>query len=186
MLTSVSIHAGAILDPETLCSLRHESASREALGRALALVARSRHTRRALEAKLERRGYEPAVIRRVIDRLCELGYLDDEAAAESWLSRRVERRPEGRLALLSGLLRNGVPRDMAERLLDRHLSPEQEAHAALRVLRRLYPTEQSRSSLCREPARSGALRKLLSRGFSRKAARLALPPRTGRGEDEEG
>ena len=175
-----------MLDAQTLRSLRELSRSREALSRAVGLLARSRHTKRALELKLERRGYERPVIRRVIDRLSELGYLDDEGAAESWLARRLERHPEGRGALLAGLLRNGVPREMAEGLLDRYLSPEQEVEAALRVLRRLYPSERSRLSLGREPERSGALRKLLSRGFSRRAARLALPARTGQGADEEG
>lgn len=182
-LPSIPLERGTRLEGETLRQLRAASRERLAVARALSLVSRSRHTARGLALKLERRGFEPDAVRRAVERVTELGYLDDEEAARSWLEHRLERRPAGRGALLAGLLRNGVPRETAERVVDEALPPEAEAEAARRLLERLFPTTRARRALEGEPARSAALRKLESRGFTRQAARLAL---RGLGDDEPG
>jgi SOS response regulatory protein OraA/RecX len=178
---TLSLEPGTRLDADAVRGLRGASLVREAMARALSLLSRSRHTTRALSLKLQRRGFEAPVIERTIERLTELGYLDDEEAARSWLAHRMERHPAGRGALLAALLRHGVPRETAERVVGAGLPPEAEAEAARRVLRRMYPSEGSRAELDREPGRSVALRKLLARGFSRQSARLAL---RGRGADD--
>jgi regulatory protein len=169
-----SIESGRSLDPVTLERLRFDSSLGEAEERALSFLARSLHTRSALARKLKARGFSPPVVASALSRLEELGYLDDTRAASRWVEHRLERHPEGRAALLKGLLRNGVPRDIAEEVVDAHVRPEGEIDVARRVLARLYPTAESLRALASEPERSRALSRLLTRGFSRASARAAL------------
>jgi len=159
--------------------VREEAEVRDAAARALLLLARSQHTLRDLRLKLERRRYSPGAIRRVLERLEELGYLDDARAADTWVERRLERHPAGRASLLAGLGRHGVSRETAEEAVDAHLPLHAEEEVARRVLRKLYPSEEARENLARGPERDRAMRKLLARGFSRASARKALPGGTG-------
>ena len=171
-----ALASGLVVQPELLEALRAESAFLAAERRALALLARSVHTRAALGRKLELRGFEPQVVRRVLERLAELGYLDDARAAELWVEQRLERHPEGRAALLHGLLRHGVPRSTAEAAVDAGLPSAQEVEVARRVLLKLYG---GGAALDEATERRRALARLLQRGFSRAAARAALQGHAG-------
>lgn len=182
-LSHVRLVPGCTLQGDEIRALRDDAEARQAEERALGLLSKARHTRQALRRKLERRGYAAAAVERALGRLAELGYVNDEAAAEGWLQHRIERHPEGRAALLIGLLRHGVPREIAERAVEAHLPAATEAEVARRYLRKLYPGADARERLLSEPERSRALRKLLSRGFSRPAARRALPES---GDEREG
>ena len=177
---------GRMLSTEALERLRFDASLRDAELRALALLSKSQLTRKSLRRKLERRLYPAEVVSRVLARLEELRYLDDARAAGLWVEHRLERHPEGRAALLKGLLRNGVPRETAEEAVDSRLPRAGEAAVARRVLAKLYPTSSARRSLSEEPERSRALARLASRGFSRASARAALPGRASHPEAEWG
>jgi regulatory protein len=84
--------------------------SREEQARALCLrllTARAR-TRAELEGQLAKRGYSPEVGGRVLDRLAQVGLVDDVDFAEQWvLSRRVN-AGKGKRALAAELQAKGV------------------------------------------------------------------------------
>jgi regulatory protein len=67
--------------------------------------------------RLRHLGYPPSLSDDVIDRLVELGYLDDVAFARAWVESRDRARPRGSLALRQELQRKGVPRDTIEEIL---------------------------------------------------------------------
>ena len=181
----LSLESGHSLSAEEAGRLRFAASLREAQERALALLARSQHTRKELGQKLERRGYPAEVVSLVIARLDELRYLDDARAAGLWVEHRLERHPEGRAALLAGLLRHGVPRETAVEAVDARLPPSEEVVVARRVLARLYSTAAALEALRGEPGRSRALARLATRGFSRASSRAALPARAPNGERED-
>jgi regulatory protein len=65
-------------------------------------------------------GYPPAIVERVLERLVEIGYLDDLDFARTWVESRDRARPRGAVALRRELGRKGVPDDViAEVLADR-------------------------------------------------------------------
>jgi len=150
--------------------LRHRARIYGLRLRALRILASGAQTRQTLRRKLSARAAQPSDVEEVLERLLEEGRLDDRAFAREWLSRRLERRPQGRGPLLAGLLRRGVAREPAEEALRELLSPEVERRSLLALVRKL----RGRSGM--NPDR--LLKILLARGFRRAAVRevLAEPP----------
>src|SRR5262245_64176827 len=62
-------------------------------------------------------GYRSDLIEGAIDRLTELGILDDEAFARSWVESRDRARPRGERALRSELALKGVDRAVSDEVL---------------------------------------------------------------------
>lgn len=70
--------------------------------------------------RLRHLGYPPALCDVTVDRLVELGYLDDAEFTRAWVESRDRARPRGAVALRRELQRKGVPDDViADVLADR-------------------------------------------------------------------
>jgi regulatory protein len=88
--------------------------SREEQARALCLrllTARAR-TRAELEGQLAKRGYPGDVSGRVLDRLTEVGLVDDADFAEQWVRSRRVNAGKGKRALAAELRTKGVDHDV--------------------------------------------------------------------------
>ncbi len=81
-------------------------------------------TRWEVERRLRRAGAEEAEIRASLDRLTELGYLDDAAFARWWGEQRDRHSPRGRRMIEAELRQRGVPREVIETYRDEHAEPE--------------------------------------------------------------
>ena len=123
---------------------------------ALSLIARAPHTREGLRLKLSKRGLPPDATAAAMDRMAELGYLDDHRFAEEWLRMRMARHSEGRVAMLAGLLKRGIPRDIAERAVEETVSPADELRALLRAVDRYAGRYSGRRLAARLVARGFA------------------------------
>jgi regulatory protein len=96
--------------PSTSESPQTDSASRDEQARALCLrllTARAR-TRAELAAQLTKRDYPDDVSARVLDRLTDVGLVDDEDFAEQWVRSRRVNAGKGRRALASELRTKGI------------------------------------------------------------------------------
>ncbi len=71
-----------------------------------------------MKAYLTRKEFSPPVIRQVIDRLEENGYLDDARFAERFAAARLEQRRLGKKRLRHELLNKGIAGSLADRVLD--------------------------------------------------------------------
>ena len=80
------------------------------------LEARSRSVAE-VRRRLTDAGYRPELIERAIGRLIEIGVLDDETFARSWIESRDRARPRGERALRQELARKGIDRALADELL---------------------------------------------------------------------
>ena len=116
--------------------------------------------------RLRHLGYPHPLVDRVVDRLVEMEYLDDEAFARAWVESRDRARPRGETALRRELALKGVPREVADAILaERAASGDQpvDFEGARRLL------ERRRAALEREadPARrrQTAYRLLAANGF---------------------
>ncbi|MCW2560991.1 MAG: hypothetical protein JWP55_4955 [Mycobacterium sp.] len=96
--------------PSTSESPHANSASREEQARALCLrllTARAR-TRAELAGQLAKRGYPDDVSTLVLDRLTDVGLVDDEDFAEQWVRSRRVNAGKGKRALASELRTKGI------------------------------------------------------------------------------
>ena len=101
---------------------------------ALRLLERTRRTRRDLERRLEEKGFEPAAVADVLDRLAEVGLVDDAEFARAWLAGRWGRRPSGGRRLQQELRAKGISTEDIERaralLAERGNAPDEVQAAA--------------------------------------------------------
>jgi regulatory protein len=81
--------------------------------KAVQLLAARPHFRRELEAKLRQRGFPGEEIEEALSRLTEQGYLDDRAAARSFVESRAA-KGEGRARLKAELVKRGAPEEAIE------------------------------------------------------------------------
>jgi regulatory protein len=117
-------HAGPDADPE--------SVARAILLRALTGQARSR---KELRDRLAKKDVPPELAERLLDRFTEVGLVDDEAFARSWVESRQRSRGLARRALAQELRRKGVDDETARTALD-DLDPGEEREAARQLVRK--------------------------------------------------
>lgn len=160
------IRSGEELSEVRIDELKEKSELLAAEKRGISLLARSQHSAHGLKLKLFRRGFRESVISRVIEGLEESGLLDDRAYCESWLSSRLRRHPEGRSALIAGLRKRGINRELAEDMVQEIVTPRVEEECARRVIEKLKGSAPL--------SNSKMISRLHSRGFSSRLIRAVL------------
>jgi len=124
--------------------------------------------------RLTRVGYQPVLVEGAITRLVELGVLDDQAFARTWIESRDRARPRGERALRRELAVKGIDREVVDTTIEEReaAAPEADADAARALLGR------NARSLARVPdlrARRQRAYALLARnGFDAEATVAAI------------
>lgn len=98
--------------------------------------------------RLRQLGYPQGLIDEVVERFAEVGYLDDEAFARTWVESRDRARPRGETALRRELALKGVARQIVDEVLADRVQESGEGdpnHAAATAL-----IERKRAALERE------------------------------------
>jgi regulatory protein len=101
-----------------------------ALELAAGYLATRPRSRWEVERRLRRAGAEAAVIERTLQRLEELGFVDDLAFARWWLEQRDRHAPRGRRMLEAELRQHGVGREVIVLLRDEMAAAESGDDAA--------------------------------------------------------
>jgi len=136
------VRVGDRLHPATIMDLVEEAAFREALRTALRYLERRARTQVEIERRLRRDRTPPLAVERVVVRLSDLGYLDDQAFAASFARDRVRLRP-------------CAPRHMCRELAARGVA---DAAARAGVEAALAELGETASSLLEQAARHQAAR----------------------------
>jgi regulatory protein len=109
----------------------------------LEAAARFLEARQRSVAEVRRRlrgaGYRPDLVEGAIERLVELGILDDEAFARAWVESRDRARPRGERAIRDELRLKGIDRAVIDAVLEERRSGEDaepDRDAAERLLER--------------------------------------------------
>ena len=138
-------------------------------------------TRWEVERRLRRAGVADDVVAATLDRLADLGYLDDAAFVRWWLEQRDRRAPRGRRMLEAELRQHGVPRDVIEDFREAYATPERALDAE-----QLPATDEERARVALErhlrgrpvPTDPRALQRLgaflMRRGFDPETVRAAI------------
>ncbi|RMH49227.1 MAG: recombinase RecX [Bacteroidetes bacterium] len=158
------LHRGQVLSVEAQRRILRADRIRRARSRALHYLAHRARTTEEVRRKLLQSGFEAAVVEAALERLVELGYLDDAAYARAYVRGRFRSRGYGPARLRSELMRRGVPRALVEAAVQELLEEEDPLEAARSQARRRW------ARLARE-ADSRRRRKklsdfLLRRGFT--------------------
>ncbi|MDP4000726.1 MAG: RecX family transcriptional regulator [bacterium] len=106
----------------------------KAYERAVKLLEIRLHTEFELRNKLKRRGFNSDDIDQVIQKMTELGYINDAQFAEVYLDNLVRYKSHGYFMLLKKLLERGIDKNSATQLLDENLSLETEQKIAQEFL----------------------------------------------------
>jgi regulatory protein len=141
---------------------------RDAALRLLAVRARSEGE---LADRLERKGFEKAAVREVIDALRAVGLIDDEAFAKAWADERTRLKPAGPRRLMDELIAKRIGRDLAERVVAETFARCQELELARRAAARRTKGRGGASSaedLAKQRRRLYSF--LVRRGFSYEVA----------------
>ena len=144
----------------------------EAAARFLEVRARSvAEVRRRLTSA----GYRPELVEGAIDRLAEIGVLDDEAFARSWVESRDRARPRGERALRQELALKGIDRGISDEILEERREAGEGTEVDLEAARRLLARNARSLARVADPrARRQRAHALLARnGFDPDVCRQA-------------
>lgn len=114
--------------------------SKEALSLARRLayqaLARRDHSRLEIIEKLQRRGFDPAIVSSVVKGLEAENYLNDRLFAITWAQKAMEQKHLGPLALRTGLQMKGIDREVADEVLQRIYGGGEEESCAAKAIRK--------------------------------------------------
>jgi regulatory protein len=140
---------------------------RDAFGPAVAALRRKERSRAELDEWLARRGYEAGERRATLDRLEEVGELDDARFARAYAEDKRELSGWGPERIRDALLSRGVPFDAVEAALDAD-SLDEQLDRATELL------ERKGGDLDSDVARGRALGFLTRRGYDYEIAYEAV------------
>lgn len=110
---AVGLHSGQRLDDDAPAELLRRQTFQDALDRAFGFLAHRPRSVHEVRQRLSQKGVAPEVIEAVVERLGQLGLVDDEAFARYWTANRERFNPRGAMALRAELRRKGVASDVA-------------------------------------------------------------------------
>ncbi|MFY9806864.1 MAG: regulatory protein RecX [Pseudonocardiaceae bacterium] len=148
----------------------------EAQGICLRLLTGRPRSRAELADALRRRGIPEGVSEPVLDRLSEVGLIDDAAFAESAVHSAHRHRGLGRRALRTELHRKGVPSDIVEHAVEGVRPEDEEQRARELVQRKLRTTTVRDASFLARKLGAMLARKGYSEGLAWRVVRDELGP----------
>jgi regulatory protein len=119
-----------------------------------------------LKSKLRMRAANPADVDGVIDRLKDIGYLDDRRFAQNYATARVENEGFGRMRVLNDLRSRRVPGDLAEQAVKHAIGDKSEAELIDAFIERRMHSIAVGGPIEDQKKLAAAYRKLRRAGFS--------------------
>lgn len=138
------LRTGITLDPTQIEDLKALDDTAKALDAAIRLLTARPRSVREITDRLRQKTYDDETINRVIEKLRDWRYIDDEAFARYWVENRDTNRPRGRRLLEQELRQKGIDREIVggaieEAEIDEHAGAREIARSKLRSYRTLEP-----------------------------------------------
>lgn len=138
IMDALQLRKGQELDETQIAELRHKDAIIKAIDVAANLLSYRPRSAQEIRQKLRKKDYDEFVIETAIERMTNLGYLDDMAFARFWIESRNRSKPRGRRALSYELRNKGVADTIIRELLDEMVDETSGAYeAAQKRIRRM-------------------------------------------------
>jgi regulatory protein len=119
-----------------------------------------------LAAKLRLRAAQIPDVAATIDRLKEIGYVNDERFAESFATARVENDGYGKIRVLNDLRRHRIPGELADAAVEQALDGKSEAELIDAYIERRMPSVAAGGKIEDERKLASAFRRLRRAGFT--------------------
>lgn len=177
IISDMKLSVNKSLDFERLKELNNAVLIRRAKERLLYALDRRLHSEKELREKLKK-DYPQNVIDSAIERLKELGLIDDRAFAERFSEYRFEVQKKGEYAIRQELILKGVSRDIIDEVLSALFEDEDlQFQGAMRVL------EKYKNQLDTPSGKRRALSALSRKGYSYSVSKKAIERLVGFFED---
>lgn len=111
-----------------------EDADKKALDLAIRYLGNREHSRKEIITKLQRKQFTGEVVEKTLNRLDELGLLDDRSFALNYIGSRSKKKPSGRYKLRYELRQKGVSDEVIDEVLSEYDSSSHCLDAALKKL----------------------------------------------------
>ena len=170
------LKVGQEITQEGLESMQLESEKQTALNKALSFLSATRKTEKEIRAHLTKKGYLPAVVGYVIEKLREYDFINDNEYAEAYTESAAKRKG-GRLIRME-LRGKGLSDEAIENAVS-GLDGEQECKTAARILEKYM-----RGKTADKTTLQKAYRHLIGKGFDYETAKEVLSG-YGMNEDED-
>lgn len=178
------LRTGQVLSPDEQRALMEEDRVAKANAKALDYLAHKPRTELEVRRKLRQREFEEPVIDRVIERLCERGYLDDAAYAEEYVRRRFSHKGYGPVRLQMELKQRGIDRHLAETAVEALFEDKDERAAARAKAEKRWPRIAREKDLRKR--RNKLYRYLKRRGYTYDTIQRVVDEMERRGEGMDG
>jgi regulatory protein len=139
-VVDMGLHVGQVWDDALAQEVGHAAVYDKALKQALNRLNRRAMSRYDLDFKLKKLEYEQPVRESVLDRLTELGFLDDEAYGRALIEATMRQKPAGPQLLRQKLFQKGVDRSLIERLVSEATDAQDLAPGAVELARKKLRT----------------------------------------------
>lgn len=136
----------------------------------LKYIALKARTVREMEDHLDSLNYGEFEVYQVVERLKELGYLDDAKYAADFVATRLATKPLSSRKLRDQLYTHKLPKDVIDEAMAA-VTPETERAGALAVAEKFA---RQFAALAPEEQKARTMKRLVGRGFAYEASRAAL------------
>ncbi len=130
LIEAAKLHKGQHLDEQQLTELRHADAVQRAVDRGARFLSYRPRSIDEIRRNLLKHETPESVVEIAIERLSNLGYLDDMAFAKFWLENRDTFKPRGPMALRHELRSKGISNEIIEIVLESLDAPDAAYRAA--------------------------------------------------------
>lgn len=161
------LKVGQIVSEERLTEIQLESEKNTAFDKALTHLSSTRKTEKQIREYLMKKGYLPAVIDYVTEKLRSYNFLNDGEYAEAYVESAAKRKG-GRLIRME-LRGKGVSDGEIDAALEERLGSDREEEAAKEILRKYMRGKETDKATMQK-----AYRYLMSKGFDYDVAKAAL------------
>lgn len=134
-VSRAGLYVGKAIEQAEFDKLAQLESDDKAFQAALRLLEQRPRSVAELRTRLTRKEYAPAAIEVALERLAQLGLVDDAAFARRWVENRQLIRPRGAGALRDELRRKGIAPDLAARVLSDEALVGDESVRALELAR---------------------------------------------------
>ena len=151
-ITRAGLYVGKPISDAEFAQLEQLESGDKAFQAALRFLEARPRSAAEIRTRLERKDFAPEAIGTALDRLTQLGLIDDAAFARLWVEHRLASNPRGANALRDELRRKGIAADTAASVLGDEALAGDEAERAMRVARgalRKYADAADRNAFTR-------------------------------------
>lgn len=138
IMDAMQLKKGQELDAMQIAELRNKDDIVKATDAIANLLSYRPRSTQEIRRRLTKKGYEEAVVEVAIERMTDLGYLNDRAFAKFWIESRNRGKPRGKRALQYELRNKGITNTLINELLDEMVDESSGAYkAAQKRIRRM-------------------------------------------------